>query len=132
MQRMDLGGAVIVAVDDQPDSLDVLKRALVAANARVYTAGSGIGALNLVASVHPALLISDISMPGMDGFELLRKVRALPNCRALPALALTALAGTRERERALAAGYADHLPKPVGPAALVQAAAALLAQRERV
>ncbi|HEX8603776.1 MAG TPA: response regulator, partial [Pseudoduganella sp.] len=132
LERVDLGGAVIVAVDDQPDSLDVLKRALVAANARVYTAGSGIGALNLVASVRPVLLISDISMPGMDGFELLRKVRALPNCRALPALALTAMAGTRERERALAAGYSDHLPKPVGPAALVQAAAALLTQRERV
>jgi signal transduction histidine kinase/ActR/RegA family two-component response regulator len=130
-QPADLAGAVIVAVDDQPDSLDVLKRALVAANARVYTAGSGIGALNLVASVRPALLISDISMPGMDGFELLRKVRALPNCRMLPALALTALAGTRERERALQAGYTDHLPKPVGPATLVQAAAALLAQRER-
>jgi diguanylate cyclase len=129
---IDLGGAVIVAVDDQPDSLDVLKRALVAANARVYTAGSGIGALNLVASVRPALLISDISMPGMDGFELLRKIRALPNCRALPALALTALAGARERDRALQAGYTDHLAKPVGPAALVQAAAALLAQGERV
>ncbi len=128
----DLGGAVIVAVDDQPDSLDVLKRTLVAANARVYTAGSGIGALNLIASVRPSLLISDISMPGMDGFELLRKVRALPNCRTLPALALTALAGARERERALAAGYSDHLPKPVGPALLVRAAAALLTQRERV
>ncbi|WP_338760929.1 MHYT domain-containing protein [Massilia sp. METH4] len=131
-EAVDLGGAVIVAVDDQPDSLDVLKRALVAANARVYTAGSGIGALNLVASVRPALLISDISMPGMDGFELLRKIRALPNCRALPALALTALAGTRERERALQAGYTDHLVKPVGPNALVRAAASLLAQRERV
>ena len=129
---IDLAGAVIVAVDDQPDSLDVLKRALVAANARVYTAGSGIGALNLVASVRPALLISDISMPGMDGFELLRKVRALPNCRALPALALTALAGARERDRALQAGYTDHLPKPVGPATLVRAAAELLAQREKV
>ncbi|WBS05528.1 ATP-binding protein [Pseudoduganella sp. SL102] len=130
-QAVDLGGAVIVAVDDQPDSLDVLKRALVAANARVYTAGSGIGALNLVASVRPALLISDISMPGMDGFELLRKVRALPNCRALPALALTAMAGSRERERALRAGYTDHLPKPVGPATLVHAAAELLGQREK-
>ncbi|WP_165391005.1 MHYT domain-containing protein [Pseudoduganella lutea] len=131
LQAVDLGGAVIVAVDDQPDSLDVLKRALVAANARVYTAGSGTGAVNLVASVRPALLISDISMPGMDGFELLRKVRALPNCRALPALALTAMAGARERDRAIAAGYTDHLAKPVGPATLVSAAAELLGLREK-
>ncbi|QGZ42606.1 NO-binding membrane sensor protein with MHYT domain [Pseudoduganella flava] len=128
----DLGGAVIVAADDQPDSLDVLRRALVGAHARVHTAGSGAAALELVARVRPALLISDISMPGMDGFELLRKVRALPGCEHLPALALTAFAGARERQRALDAGYTDHLPKPVGPAALVRAAAAALAQRAPV
>ncbi len=122
----DLGGAVIVAVEDQTDSLEVLRRILVAANARVYAADSGATALELVSRVRPALLVSDISMPGMDGYELLRRVRALPGCESLPALALTAFAGMRERERVLAAGFTEHVAKPVGPAALVRAAAVAL------
>jgi len=72
------------------------------------------------------VLLSDIAMPGHDGYELIRQLRAQPaGIATVPAAAVTACAGTDERERALAAGFQMHLAKPVLPAALVQAVAHL-------
>jgi CheY-like chemotaxis protein len=82
--------------------------------------------------LQPDLLLSDIGMPEMDGFELLAKVRALGQDAGgkVPAIALTAFARTEDRLRTLAAGFIDHIAKPVEPAELV-AAVALAAARRR-
>ncbi|HEX6273586.1 MAG TPA: response regulator, partial [Polyangiaceae bacterium] len=93
----------------------------------VTTAGSVPEALNEIESAVPDLLVSDIGMPGEDGYDLIRKVRALPRARGgdLPAAALTAYARAEDRQRLLNAGYSIHLAKPVEPAELVAVVATL-------
>jgi CheY-like chemotaxis protein len=92
------------------------------------TAGSAQEALEALAEERPDLLISDIGMPGEDGYELIRKVRALPTAGGgkIPAIALTAYARTEDRLRALRAGYQWHIAKPVELAELVAVMASLL------
>jgi CheY-like chemotaxis protein len=95
--------------------------------AEVVAVGSASAALEALERFRPDVILSDIGMPGGDGFELLKKVRARTESRggSVPALALTAYASEVDRERALAAGYQQHLAKPVDPQALVAAIAAL-------
>src|SRR3989442_14503651 len=86
------------------------------------TAAEGLAALE---SAHPDVLLSDIEMPGEDGWAFIAKVRALPKEKGgtVPAGALTAYASREHRDRALAAGFDSHVPKPVEPAELVRAGA---------
>jgi CheY-like chemotaxis protein len=90
------------------------------AGAQVRSVGSGDEALSLPAADPPDVLVSDIGMPGMDGYELVRRVRRMPaaEVRTLPAIALTGFTAAEDRDRALEAGFQDHLPKPVELAAL--------------
>jgi CheY-like chemotaxis protein len=83
--------------------------------AEVTTAGSVLEALDLIKVLKPDILVSDIGMAGEDGYDLIRKVRALPAEQGgrVPALALTAYARTEDRLRVLRSGYQMHLPKPV-------------------
>ena len=74
----------------------------------------------------PDLVISDIGLPGMDGFELLTRLRALEAGRRVPAIALTTFARAEDRTRSLLAGYQGHVPKPVDPAELLATVASLL------
>jgi CheY-like chemotaxis protein len=76
----------------------------------------------------PDLLISDIGMPGEDGYDLIRKVRALTTdaCARVPAVALTAFARSEDRQRALLAGYQLHVAKPVEPSELLTVCASLV------
>jgi CheY-like chemotaxis protein len=94
--------------------------------------GSVVEALEAFEMGAPDVLISDIGMPGEDGYELIRKVRALPaeNGGRVPAIALTAYARTEDRMQALRAGYQMHVPKPVELAELVAVVASLV-QRNR-
>jgi CheY-like chemotaxis protein len=87
----------------------------------VTTAGSVSEALARIGEGVPDVLLSDIGMPGEDGYELIRRVRLLPSPAGgdLPAAALTAYARPEDRRRLLNAGYSIHLPKPVEPAELV-------------
>ncbi len=73
------------------------------------------------------MLVSDISMPGRDGYDLIREVRTARNPEGLPAVAVTAFAGPEDRKRALTAGFQAHLAKPVDPAELVDVIARLAA-----
>jgi NO-binding membrane sensor protein with MHYT domain/CheY-like chemotaxis protein len=128
----DLSGITVLLVDDAPDTLEVLEQILVQAGATVMAAASADVALALLAQALPDVIVSDIGMPAIDGFELMRRIRQLPSAAgaAIPAIALTALTRKEDRDRALQAGFTDYLAKPVEAAALVACIAALGAQRE--
>ena len=127
----DLGGLRVLVVDDEIDARDLIKRILSDCNATVLTAANAGEALAMVEQERPGLLVSDIGMPDVDGFELLAKVRALGGERGggVPAIALTAFARSEDRLRALESGFRDHVSKPVEPAELVRAVALAAQQR---
>ena len=122
-----LAGVTVVAVDDEPDGVAVVRRLLCDCGAVVRTATSAAEALGLIRAEVPTVLVSDIGMPGQDGYELIRQVRALPPDAGgrVHALALTAYARAADRVRALEAGFQMHLAKPVEPTELVVTVAAL-------
>ena len=93
------------------------------AGAEVRQADSAAAAMQVLGEWVPDVLLSDIAMPGEDGYALLRRLRtsSQPAMRNLPAIALTAFARSEDQERALAAGFQKHLPKPFDPAALYAA-----------
>ena len=120
----------ILVVDDEVDSREIVARMLAAHGAHVTTAGSAPEALILLAEQRFQLLISDIGMPGMDGFELIQRVRALPGSSgsSIPAVAVTAFAQAKDERRALRCGFNHFTSKPVEPAKLVTLVAACLAR----
>jgi PAS domain S-box-containing protein len=130
---LELRGVHLLVVDDERSSLEALAAVLEESGARVTLAGSTAEALAAFASTPPALVVGDIAMPGEDGYSLIRRIRALEGRggRRTPALALTAYAGVEDRQRALAAGYDVHLPKPVDPAQLVAALVELAGRAPR-
>jgi signal transduction histidine kinase/ActR/RegA family two-component response regulator len=117
----DLSGLTILVVDDEADARDMLERVLVECSARVIKAGSAEEALALIRIEPPHVLISDIGMPDIDGYEFVKRAHALvrPPQHALPAIALTAFARSEDRTRALRAGFLMHLSKPVHAAELI-------------
>jgi signal transduction histidine kinase/ActR/RegA family two-component response regulator len=130
-ERLD--GLKVLVVDDEVDTRELLKVGIGQCGAEVVTAGSAREALAALDETQPDLLISDIVMPGEDGYELIRKVRALPAGRGgkVPAIALTAYARTEDRLRALRAGYQMHISKPVELAELVAVMASLIGRSDR-
>ena len=112
---------VILVVDDEPDARDLLKAGLEHCGARVIVAASATEAFGAIGLQIPDVLISDIGMPGEDGYDLIRKLRLLPAKQGgrVPAIALTAYARVEDRLRALRSGYQMHVPKPVELAELV-------------
>ncbi|MDQ2974791.1 MAG: PAS domain S-box protein [Acidobacteriota bacterium] len=124
-ERFD--GLKVLVVDDDVDARELLSAAIGRCGAEVTMAGAVKEALEFIENDRPDLLISDIGMPGEDGYELIRRVRALPVERGgrIPAIALTAYARMEDRLQALRAGYQMHVPKPVEMAELVTVAASL-------
>lgn len=124
-------GVRVMLVEDDDDSRKLLETMLKRHGADVISCASAEAALSAIARRPPDLLISDIAMPEQDGYELLRKVRALPpeSGGAIAAIALTGYATRKDRERALAQGYQLHLAKPVEQAELVAAIASLVGRR---
>jgi CheY-like chemotaxis protein len=116
-----LDGVTVLVVDDEPDARELLTAILEHHGATVTATGSAEEALAAVEERAPGVLVSDIGMPGADGYELMRRLRALPDPerRATPAVALTGFARPEDGARALEAGFAAHLSKPVEPLALV-------------
>ena len=116
-----LDGIRIMIVEDEKDTLEFLGRFLAAHGAEVVTAASAMQALALLPAARPNLLISDIGLPDVDGYELLQRVRQLDASAAggIPAIALTAYARVEDRMLAFRAGYQAHLTKPVEPTELV-------------
>jgi PAS domain S-box-containing protein len=126
-EEVSFDGLRILIVEDEPDTRDFLKRLLEGRGAAVLAASSMEQALRLFRSGSPDLLISDIGLPELDGYDLMRMVRAEPTSRAhtMPAIAVTAYARPEDRMRALRAGYQSHISKPVEPAELLTAVASL-------
>jgi signal transduction histidine kinase/ActR/RegA family two-component response regulator len=124
----DLSGIKVLVVDDQPDARDMVKRVLEDCEADVATVGSAAEALRAVEDARPDVLVSDIGMPDVDGYELLRRIRALGPSPGghLPAIALTAFARSEDRTRALRAGFLAHVAKPVEPAELLATVASVV------
>lgn len=116
----DLQGTKILAVDDEADARGLLKALFEQCGAEVITAGSAEEAMTMLEEHAPDVLVSDIGMPGEDGYSLIKRIRESKNenFRRIPAVALTAFARTEDRFRALQAGYNMHVPKPVEPAEL--------------
>ncbi|NES94731.1 MAG: response regulator [Desertifilum sp. SIO1I2] len=114
-------GIEILVVDDDPDTREFIAFVLREAGANVTEVASAIAALSALCHKQPNILISDIGMPDMDGYALMRQVRSrsVPQEAQIQAIALTAYAGERNQQAALAAGFQAHLAKPVDPAQLI-------------
>lgn len=108
-----LSGLCVLIVDDDEDTLELLSAALKQRSASVTAVSSAAAALESIKVHRPDVLISDIAMPGEDGYELIRKVLALEVVPGIPAIAITAYAKEEDKARALAAGYQRYLSKPV-------------------
>jgi PAS domain S-box-containing protein len=128
-----LDGIRVLAVDDEVDSLSLLRTVLEGVGAIVTTAGSAAAALDLIRQNVPDVMVADIGMPGMDGLQLIRALRKMEEpVRSMPAAALTAYARSQDRITSLASGFHMHLVKPIDPLELVVAVASLAPRRMRV
>lgn len=119
----NLTGVRVLVVDDEPDARELAKRILLECHADVVVAKNGREALHILNLSPPDVLVSDIGMPEIDGYELLRRARAA-GCQ-IPAAALTAFARAEDRTQALEAGFQTHLTKPLEARDLVAAVANL-------
>jgi len=124
---ISLLGLTTLVVDDEQDSREIISRILEEAGATVVTAGSAIDALETLRRMQPDVLVSDIAMPGMDGYQLIHRVRSLPPEEGgkVPAAALTAHARSQDRRKALRAGFQTHVVKPVEPLELITVVASI-------
>ena len=125
--RLNLTGVKVLVVDDEADARALLKRLLEDCGAAVDTAGSAAQALERLGVRPPDVLVSDIGMPGEDGFSLIRRVRALAADQGgkVPAVALTAYARSEDRLKVILEGFQAHLAKPVEAAELLALVASL-------
>ena len=123
-----LDGMKILVVDDDPDTVTVVRVVLEASGAEVITAESGAGALREFGRSTPDALVCDIGMSEMDGYEVIRRIRELAPEKggSVPALALTAYARTEDKVQALSSGFQMHLSKPTEPPDLIAAVASLV------
>jgi CheY-like chemotaxis protein len=114
-------------VDDEPDSRDLVARILQKAGADVKQAPSGAACLSELKEFSPDVLVSDIGMPGADGYDLIRAIRKLPPEEGgrVPAIALTAYTRSEDRVRAIANGFQLHLSKPANALELLTFVATL-------
>jgi CheY-like chemotaxis protein/nitrogen-specific signal transduction histidine kinase len=116
-----LSGIRVFVVEDEFDTREFLERYLKASGAEVDAVSTAADALARLIECDADILVSDIGLPDMDGYDLMQRVRRLDdrNCGAIPAIALTAYARSEDRTRAFRAGYQAHLAKPIEPAELV-------------
>jgi CheY-like chemotaxis protein len=133
-RRSALLGVRVLVVDDEIDTREVIRAMLTRYGAEVRAAESAADAIRVLTEWKPDALVSDIGMPGEDGYEMIAKVRALPANQggAVAAIALTAFAGSQDRQRALSSGFQAHLTKPVEPVELVRNVARVIGRNETV
>jgi signal transduction histidine kinase/DNA-binding response OmpR family regulator len=125
--RLSLTGVHVLAVEDEPDALELIIRVLADAGAEVHGCSNAADALALLIGRRFDVIVSDLGMAGMDGYEFVRSVRALAAEQggATPAIALSAFARSEDRQRAYRAGFQMHVAKPVDPAELITIISAL-------
>jgi signal transduction histidine kinase/ActR/RegA family two-component response regulator len=122
----------VLVVDDEIDAQELVKRVLEECGANVLTASSADEALELVQTYKPNVVVSDIGMPGKDGYDFIRTLRGLPSDMGgnIPAAAVTAFARFEDRIRALRCGYQTHVAKPIEPAELIAVVASLAGRHD--
>ena len=108
-----------LVVDDVPDVTDMLSVLLTHAGYEVVTADCALAAIDAASQQHFDVIISDIGMPQMNGYELVRRLRALPGYEAVPMVAVTGYSMFDDRERSLSAGFNAHMTKPIEPRSLL-------------
>jgi CheY-like chemotaxis protein len=110
-----LNGVRVLLVEDNEDSREMLKTMFDQHGMKTIAVDSAAAALSEIKKIQPDILISDVGLPGEDGYELIGKIRQLPFDQggAIPAVALTGYASSQDRARAFAVGYQEHLSKPV-------------------
>ncbi|PJF29125.1 MAG: response regulator [Phototrophicales bacterium] len=113
-------GIDVVVVDDEFDSLEVARYILAFYGATVHTAENGVEGLELLKTVRPRFIISDISMPKMDGWTFISKIREDETLKDIPVIALTAHAMRGDRERVMAAGFHHYMIKPLTPSTFIE------------
>jgi len=118
----------ILVVDDSEDMRDLLQRLLERAGYRVVLAADGQASLTQARLHHPDLVLMDLSLPDLDGWEAVSHLRKMPEFRTTPIIAVTAHVSPQEAERALAAGCTTHIGKPFDTRALLQVVARLLVE----
>src|SRR3989441_7671628 len=123
---MELDGIAVLVVEDDEDRREVMRAMLELCGARVLVAESARSGLEAFEKPHPDVIVSDIAMPGEDGYWLVREVARRMNARDVPAVAVTAFSGQHPREAALAAGFRAHLAKPVDPEVLCRTVAEVM------
>ncbi len=130
--RSSLTGVRVLIVEDEPDARQLISSVLSAQGASVESAASGLEGLDRLGTFRPDVVVSDIGMPEMDGYEFIRSLRSRPREEGgrAPAVALTAFARTEDRTRSLLAGYQLHVSKPVDPAELIASVASLASMAE--
>jgi CheY-like chemotaxis protein len=120
----------VLIVDDEPDSLEVATRVLLFYGAAVYTASNGQEGLAIARAVRPTFILSDLSMPKMDGWEMRYHLASDPQTSDIPIIALTAHAMVGDRERAISVGFHYYLTKPFSPVTFLDDLLKLFAQPE--
>jgi PAS domain S-box-containing protein len=127
---MSLAGMLVLVVDDEGDVRQLLQVLLEEFGAETALAASAAEALDALEYRRPDVIVCDIGMPERDGYDFIRSIRALPPELGgrIPAIALTGFAASEDRDRTLSAGFQSHVGKPLDPAVLVAAIAALVAQ----
>jgi two-component system, cell cycle response regulator DivK len=115
-----LEGWDIVVIDDEEDSLMVAQLILDEYGANTHTASNGLEGVEVIQRVMPRFVISDLSMPVLDGWGLITKMQSDPALKEIPAIALTAHAMVGDRERAVAAGFHNYLTKPLTVETFIQ------------
>jgi CheY-like chemotaxis protein len=126
IKRSILEGWHVLVVDDDLKSLDIAKRILKFYGAEVSTAENGQVALDTLKTLRPQFIISDISMPVLDGWEFIQTLKNNRETSEIPVIALTAHAMIGDRERAIAAGFHNYLSKPLNPATFMNDLISLL------
>lgn len=116
----------ILVVEDNPLNLELVRDVLITAGMKVVEARTALEGLQAASELRPALILLDIRLPGMDGYALLQRLKADPVTASIPVVALTAQAMVGDREQALAAGFADYIPKPIDTRTLADTVRALL------
>lgn len=108
----DVAGWVVLVVDDEPDNLAVARKVLEFGGAEVHTAANGLEGLQALETITPSFILLDLSMPEMDGWEMLTRLRASERTLQIPVVALTAHAMAGDRERVMEAGFDGYIAKP--------------------
>ena len=128
IKQHPLNGVQVLVIDDEIDTRELIATVLQQAGADVTTVASANQALEAIPQLKPDVLVSDIGMPDMDGYTLIRQIRTMPAEQGgtIPAIALTAYAGIWDQQQALSAGFQLHLSKPIEPEAFVEAISTLV------